>query len=62
MLAPDVINNLKLHLSCIQRQHTPECKRDCNNCDVCVRKNTTMEALDTAIKVLEFVEEKRKKQ
>jgi len=59
MLAPEVISNLKMHLACIQRQHTPECKRECDKCDVCLRKNATMETLETAIKVLEYVEQKR---
>lgn len=60
MKAPEVIHTLKLHLACISRQHTPDCKRECDTCDVCARKGETSEALETAIKVLEFVEQKRK--
>lgn len=62
MLAPEVISNLKTHLACIQRQHTPECNRECDKCDVCLRKNATMETLSTAIQVLEWFEQKRKEQ
>lgn len=59
MLAPEVIQTLKLHLLCIQRQHTPACSRNCDQCDACVRKNKTTEALETTIKVLEWFEVKR---
>lgn len=62
MKAEETIHLLKLHLACIQRQHTPDCKRECDNCELCVRKGKTIEALDTGIRVLEFVEQKRKEQ
>lgn len=60
MLAPEVIHNLELHLECINRQHTPECNRDCVNCNVAVTKSVTAEALETALKVLRYVEKLRK--
>ena len=60
MLAPEVIHNLKMHLSCIDRQHTPDCNRDCVNCDVALGKTPTKEALEKAIQVLEYVEKIRK--
>ena len=60
MKAPEVIANLEKHLECINRQHTEKCKRDCYNCDACVTKSVTAESIETALKVLKFVEEKRK--
>ena len=53
MLAPELIQNLKVHKACIERQHTPMCERKCDQCDVCLRKNTTVETLAKAIQVLE---------
>lgn len=60
MKAPEVIENLEKHLECINRQHTEKCNRDCRNCDVCVTKSVAAEALETALKVVKFVEERRK--
>ncbi len=62
MLAPEVIRNLRMHKMCIERQHTPACQRKCDECDVCLRKNATIESLDKAIQVLEWLEQKRKEQ
>lgn len=62
MKAEETIHLLKLHLACISRQHTPDCKRECDNCELCVRKGKTMEALETGIKVIEWLEQKRKEQ
>ena len=62
MLAPEVIQNLKVHKACIERQHTPACERKCDQCDVCLRKNATVETLAKAIQVLEWLEQKRKEQ
>lgn len=60
MLAPEVISNLELHIACIKAQHTPECNRDCVHCDKALSKTPTLETLDTALKVIKFVEQKRR--
>ena len=59
MLAPDVKRVLNLHLECIKRQHTPECNRDCVHCDALTRRSEVIEAIDTALKVVDFLERKR---
>lgn len=59
MKAPEVISILEKHLECIRRQHTPQCNRECQKCDTCATKSGTVEALETALKVLKYIEQKR---
>lgn len=59
MLAPEVISTLEKYIACCKRQHTPECNRECQKCDICATKSQVIEALETALQVVKFVERKR---
>ena len=52
-----VLSNLK---ACSERQLVKRCTRDCLHCDLIMPINDVLEGLDTAIKVVDFLEEKRK--
>lgn len=52
-----VLSNLK---ACSERQLVKRCTRDCLHCDLIMPINDVMEGLDTAIKVVDFLEKKRK--
>lgn len=60
MLAPEVISTLEKYTECCKRQYTPRCDRKCSQCDTCATKSQIIEAMETALKVIKFVEEKRR--
>lgn len=52
-----VIDNLR---QCTERQIQKKCSRNCQQCDLLMPCNEVLEGLETAIKVIDFVDKNRK--
>lgn len=52
-----VIDNLR---QCTERQIQKKCTRNCQKCDLLMPCNEVLEGLETAIKVIDFVDKNRK--
>lgn len=51
-----VIDNLR---QCTERQIQNKCSRNCKKCDLLMPCNEVLEGLETAIKVIDFVDKNR---
>lgn len=58
---PDIsstIRILEIEKTCVLRQDTPECNRECANCDLVQNADEVISAYDTAITFLKQISEK----
>ena len=51
------IKMLEIEKTCVLRQDTPECNRECSNCDLVQNADEVISAYDTAITFLKQISE-----
>lgn len=61
MTAKEIIEVLIIERTCVERQDTPFCNRDCANCDLTLPTERVVHAYEQAIDALHKIPKYRKK-
>ena len=59
MKADEVEKILLTEIDCLNRQKRQECKHDCIKCELSVSGDKLIEAVETSLNVVHFLEKKR---